>query len=264
MQPPGSFEASSAPFQPEATREFVPDVEAPVMLAESQPRRRRTWSELTAQRAEAKGVSAYPISVRPRASANDHIPSPVSREPDEPATEALATDAPTGPITGPVVTRCEFDQRGRRVKDFQLADLDGKPVGFRDIDADYILLDFWGSWCAPCRASIPHLVELQRQYDPKRFRVIGVAYEQGDVAEKMRQAREASQEFAINYTVLVAEQDGRPCPLQAALQVESFPTLVLMDRHGRILWRDKGANPMTMARLDKAIAAHTEPGIIRR
>jgi thiol-disulfide isomerase/thioredoxin len=141
---------------------------------------------------------------------------------------------------------------------------DGKPVGFRDIDADYILLDFWGSWCAPCRASIPHLVELQRQYDPKRFRVIGVAYEQGDVAEKMRQAREASQEFAINYTVLVAEQDGRPCPLQAALQVESFPTLVLMDRHGRILWRDKGANPMTMARLDKAIAAHTEPGIIRR
>jgi thiol-disulfide isomerase/thioredoxin len=165
---------------------------------------------------------------------------------------------------GSVVTRCEFDQRGRRVKDFQLADLDGKPVGFHDIDADYVLLDFWGSWCAPCRASIPHLVELQRQYDPKRFRVIGVAYEQGDVAEKMRKARAATQEFAINYTVLVAEQDGRPCPLQEALQVESFPTLVLMDRHGRILWRDKGANPMTMARLDKAIAAHTEPRIIRR
>jgi thiol-disulfide isomerase/thioredoxin len=145
-----------------------------------------------------------------------------------------------------------------------LADLDGNPVRFQDLDSDFVLLDFWGSWCGPCRSSIPHLAALQNQVDPKRLKVVGIAYEQGGIDDRKKMAREAAAKYGVNYTTLLAEQDGRPCPVQNALQIEAFPTLILVDRNGRILWRDKGANSNTLARLDQAIAAHIDPGVIRR
>ena len=73
---------------------------------------------------------------------------------------------------------CSYDTRLRKVVDFRLPDLEGKPVRFQDLDADFILLDFWGTWCAPCLESIPHLVSLQKEYGPRRLRVVGIACEQ--------------------------------------------------------------------------------------
>ena len=63
---------------------------------------------------------------------------------------------------------CRFDPTARRLIDFRLAGVDGKWVSLRDIDADVILLDFWGSWCAPCRTSVAHLMELQTELGAKR------------------------------------------------------------------------------------------------
>ena len=65
-------------------------------------------------------------------------------------------------------------------------------------------------------------------------------------------------------TVLLAERDGRPCPLQAALRIEAFPTLVLVDRHGTIVWREKGASPTTLARLDRILATRVDAKVVRR
>ena len=61
--------------------------------------------------------------------------------------------------------------------DFRLPGLDGKPVCFRELDADLVLLDFWGTWCQPCLKSIPHLVALQERLG-KKLVVVGVACEQ--------------------------------------------------------------------------------------
>ena len=72
---------------------------------------------------------------------------------------------------------CSIDLTERRLIDFKLPDLSGKMVSLHDIDADLIVLDFWGSWCQPCRKSIPHLIEIQQKFAGKRVQVIGIACE---------------------------------------------------------------------------------------
>ena len=104
-------------------------------------------------------------------------------------------------------TVCRFDPSDRRLVDFQLPGLDGKMVSLHDIDADVILLDFWGSWCAPCRTSIPHLTELQAKMGGKRLQVVGIACEKGATLQDRRaSASKAIQELGINYPVLLSEQ----------------------------------------------------------
>ncbi len=148
---------------------------------------------------------------------------------------------------------CSIDPTERRLIDFKLPDLNGKMVSLRDIDADVILLDFWGSWCQPCRKSIPHLIELQSKLAGKRVQIIGIACEKAaSAADRRASAAKAVQELGINYPVLLSSRDGS-CPLQEALQVQFYPTLVLLDRDGRLLAREHGATDVTLPRMDRAI-----------
>jgi len=149
---------------------------------------------------------------------------------------------------------CSIDPTERRLIDFKLPDLDGKMVSLRDIDADVILLDFWGSWCQPCRKSIPHLIELKSKFAAKRVQVIGIACEKAtSVTDRRASAAKAVQELGINYPVLLSSRDGS-CPLQEALQVQFYPTMVLLGRDGRLLAREHGATNVTLPRMDRAIA----------
>jgi thiol-disulfide isomerase/thioredoxin len=148
---------------------------------------------------------------------------------------------------------CRFDASSRRLVDLQLPGLDSKIVSLHDIDADVILLDFWGSWCAPCRTSIPHLAELQAKLGPKRLQVLGIACEKGStLPERRATASKAVQELGITYPVLLSSKEGS-CPVQQALQVQFYPTMILLDRDGKLLAREQGATEATMARIDRAI-----------
>ena len=150
---------------------------------------------------------------------------------------------------------CRFDPSERRIVDFKLPNLDGQMVSLHDLSADVILLDFWGSWCEPCRTSIPHLTELQAKIGGKRLQVIGIACEKGSTLQDRRAAAaKASKELGINYPVLLTSKNGE-CPVQRALQIQFYPTLVLLDRDGRLLAREHGATEITLARIDRAIAA---------
>ena len=116
-----------------------------------------------------------------------------------------------------------------------------------------ILLDFWGSWCAPCRKSIPHLLELQQKLAGKRFQVVGIACEKGATSqERSATAAKAAQQLGIHYPVLVSSMDGS-CPVQQALQIQFYPTMILVDREGRMLAREHGATDATLPRMDRAI-----------
>ncbi len=57
--------------------------------------------------------------------------------------------------------------------------------------------------------------------------------------------------------------DG-PCPLQQALQIQAFPTMILLDRQGQVVWREQGATQVTLARLDRFLASATQPDAPRR
>lgn len=269
-QPVGSFEHPPATAEDRET-DLVADVE---------PMPRPTWKDLTSQ-SSARRATEYPPSMR-----RDRV-SPVTSDAssgllasaNEPARrgrfglgtlaslrgkdESAGGEAATTALT----PSCKYDERsGRLVRliDFTLPDVQGRPVRFQDLDADYILLDFWGTWCGPCLKSVPHLVQLQNRYDIKRLRVVGVAYEQAEAGQGAALVARAMSDLGINYPVLVGESDGRPCPLAHALKVQAYPTLVLLDRHGRVLWRDSGASPSTLARLDRVVAANARAGTVRR
>ena len=206
----------------------------------------------------------------------DEVPAPVARkkwgdvavaEPKPKSNPKPATD-PTTRLTSlisrrlhpsPVVKAssvalCEFDPKQRRVVDLRLPDLEGKPVRLRDLDSDFVLLDFWGTWCKPCLESIPHLVALQKQYGPGKLQVVGVACEKSQGDRARAEVDAFARKLGINYAVVVSAMDGN-CPVQQALKVRYYPTLILLDRKGQILWTAEGATPANLYRLDRALAA---------
>jgi thiol-disulfide isomerase/thioredoxin len=148
---------------------------------------------------------------------------------------------------------CDYDDRHRKLNDFQLPDLDGKPLRFKDIDADLVLIDFWGTWCTPCIGAIPHLVELQDRLKDKKVVVLGIACERDGGEAAAARVADTARRLNINYPILLSKNDGS-CPLQEALHIQAFPTMLLVDRQGRVLWRDQGATPATLARLDRVLS----------
>lgn len=174
------------------------------------------------------------------------------------------SSAPASETTETVAAQCEYDDRHRRLIDFRLPDVEGRSVRFSELDADLVLLDFWGTWCQPCLQSIPHMVELQSRVPGKRLKVVGIACETDAPDVASAKVAESVARLKIDYPVLMSRNDGT-CPLQEAFHIQALPTMVLLDRQGRVLWRGQGATPATLARLDHMIAAATGgAGTVRR
>lgn len=150
------------------------------------------------------------------------------------------------------IETCRYDTKRRQLIDFRLPDLNGKAVSLKDFDADLILIDFWGTWCRPCLNSVPHMVELQKRMGPRKLAIVGVACEEGPPPTSSAHVADVAKRLGVNYTILVSSKDGAS-PLQDALSVQTFPTMVLLDRQGRVVWRDQGTAPITLARLDRVL-----------
>ena len=227
--------------------------------------RRPTWGEVTSRHQEIpvdesllKTAAKEPKDATPPDSDMDRELSTaeVAETVETPPSEETSDDRE------PLVKRkpgpyCEFDAGERRLIDFALPDASGRMVSLRDFDADLILLDFWGTWCAPCRKSIPHLKELQASLGDKKLQVIGIACERTPADERAAKVAEVVKENGINYAVLITGMDGA-CPVQEALSIQFYPTMILLDREGRILLREQGATDATLARMDRFIAKNLE------
>jgi len=169
---------------------------------------------------------------------------------EQPAEKTLAASGGAGALA-----YCDYDPRRQVIKDFQLPDLQGKLVRFQDLDADLILIDFWGTWCSPCLKSTPYLVNLQKQMGSTKFKVIGIACEQSPIPERAEKVASEAERLGINYPILLSGMDGRPCPLLESLKVQNYPTMLIVNREGRILWRGQGATPSVLSKLDRLVAS---------
>lgn len=219
------------------------------------PRKRPTWKDLAAV------AATTPV---PREGGGAGTLGQTARPGPDPSQVVLAGRPRAAPVpSDDGKSFCDFDVKQRRIRDFRLPDLEGRPVRFKDLDADLVLLDFWGTWCQPCLRSVPHLVEIQKRLGTAKVKVVGIACEQVRVENRNRVVTDAARRLKINYPVLLSGMDG-PCPLQEALDIQSLPTLVLVDRQGRIVWRDQGASRLTMARLDWFLASATKADATRR
>src|SRR5690606_749050 len=116
---------------------------------------------------------------------------------------------------------------------FTVKDLEGRSVKLADFKGKVILLDFWATWCPPCKAEIPGFVELQEQYGEQGLQVVGVSVD--DPPEKLKPFAD---EFKMNYPVIVGL--GRDDLQDAYGPMWGIPTTFLISRDGRICRKHSG------------------------
>lgn len=124
---------------------------------------------------------------------------------------------------------------GSDAPDFTRTSLDGDKVSLSDYKGKYVLLDFWGSWCAPCRASHPHLIELYEEFSPKGLVLLGVAQEFGKDIDKIRKLwSDAVEEDGLKW-VQVLENEDPENSITRAYNVASLPSKILVSPEGKII-----------------------------
>ncbi|MBY0588385.1 redoxin family protein [bacterium] len=131
-------------------------------------------------------------------------------------------------------------------------DLDGKKQPVGALAGDLILLDFFGSWCGPCRRAIPALNELHDRYAAMGLHIVGVACEYGQTSAALKSADDAVRQFSIRYPVVVSPME-EPSELRDHFQVSAYPTVVLVDRAGKVYFKGEGGDPQSLRSLDAAI-----------
>lgn len=120
-------------------------------------------------------------------------------------------------------------QLAQRVPDFKLADREGKTRSLADWQGKSLIVNFWATWCAPCRREIPLLGRLQQRYGPDGFQVIGIAADYRD--KVVAYANDAH----IEYPLLIGEQEALDAATAFGIQVVGFPFTVFSDRQGRVV-----------------------------
>jgi thiol-disulfide isomerase/thioredoxin len=115
--------------------------------------------------------------------------------------------------------------------DFKLAGLDGKPLTLADSHGKVVLLNFWATWCGPCRAEIPDLVALQHKYRD-RLQILGLVVDDDD----QEAIKSFVADFGINYPVAIAGDDVR---LQYG-GIAALPTSFVLDAEGRVVQKHEG------------------------
>lgn len=119
--------------------------------------------------------------------------------------------------------------------DFELEDLSGATVRFADTAGSVRLVNFWATWCAPCREEIPYFKEFETKYGPKGFKVVGIAMDD----EGLPVVKPFVDEMGMNYLVLLGNEEIG----DRFGGLVGYPTTFLVGRDGAILKKWPGAAP---------------------
>jgi len=127
---------------------------------------------------------------------------------------------PTKVVANPVI--------GQQRLEFGANDLDGSFRNIKEWDGKIIFLNFWATWCPPCKKEIPHFIELQKAYGEQGFQIIGLAVDNED------DVREYAEDMGINYPSLIVEGEGVGLAKRYGNGVGVLPYTVIIERDGEI------------------------------
>jgi len=141
---------------------------------------------------------------------------------------------------------------------FTKTDINDKPISLSDFKGKYVMLDFWASWCVPCRKSNPHMIELYNKYKSKGFDVIGIADDDGKIA--VWNAAVTKDGVGIWHNILrglnmdmIMKHINNPDDLDERYGIASIPTKILIGPNGKILGRFGDSYGGTEEDMDKML-----------
>jgi peroxiredoxin len=117
---------------------------------------------------------------------------------------------------------------------FTLKSVDGANLRLSDYQGEVVLINFWASWCGPCRQEMPVLSELHDKYKALGFTVLGI-----NVEEESGKARKLLQEISVSFPVLLDNESV----VSKLYNVVAMPSTVLIDRDGNMRYLHKGYKP---------------------
>lgn len=115
-----------------------------------------------------------------------------------------------------------------------LSDLEGRVRTLEEWRGKVLVVNYWATWCTPCREEIPVFVRLQREYGDRGLQFVGIAIDQAE------QVAAFAREFGMNYPVLLGGGDAIEVSRKAGNRAGALPYTVILDRSGAIVGRELG------------------------
>jgi peroxiredoxin len=173
--------------------------------------------------------------------ASAQVPTPVAGVPDA-ANQTVAQDVDSDEGLPTL--------RGKKAPAFTLKNTDGKRVSLADYKGKAVLINFWATWCAPCKIEMPWFIDLQKQYEAQGFTVIGISE---DDKKDHPEVAKFKDKIGVNYPILL----GDDAVGKAYGGLEFLPTTYYVGRNGKIVEETAGlaSKDVIEAHIKKALAA---------
>lgn len=113
--------------------------------------------------------------------------------------------------------------------DFTLMDLDGNEISLSDFNGKVLILNFWATWCPPCREEIPDFVEVYNEYESKDVQFIGVSNE--DIST----LKSFVEDYDVSYPILIDDAN-----IMGKWGISAIPTTFVFDKNGQIIFKNVG------------------------
>jgi thiol-disulfide isomerase/thioredoxin len=122
--------------------------------------------------------------------------------------------------------------QGNKAPALALKDVRGRTVRLSDYKGKIVLLNFWATWCPPCRAEMPDLIKLQRRYRSRGLQVIGITYPPEEIGE----VRQFIRKLKVNYPVALGTKEAKTLFDES----DTLPVTIIIDRQGSVHDRIEG------------------------
>jgi peroxiredoxin len=125
---------------------------------------------------------------------------------------------------------------GKSAPQFSVAGIDGKELSLKDYSGKVLVINFWATWCAPCREEIPHFTKLYSGYKSKGVEFLGISMDDGELKDVRELVKDFGRKQRVEYPLAV----GNPDVANAFGGVASLPTTFVVDRGGKIIKKYTG------------------------
>ena len=132
----------------------------------------------------------------------------------------------------------ETPGEGRVAPDFSLTSTDGKTIKLSDFRGKVVVVDFWATWCPPCKAEIPDFIKLYSQYKDDGFQMLGISLDQGGLSD----VKPFMKNYGINYPIVMGDNQV----VAAYGGIRGIPTTFVIDKEGKIRASFEGYRPASV------------------